>query len=59
MTSILRYQAGVESDARIAIARIAAAGRVQAARLALEQARAAHDEVCDCVHEYEACPTRP
>ena len=57
--SVIRWQTGVESDTRLAIARVAAAGRVRAERLARDRARAAHDETCDCAHEYEFCEDRP
>lgn len=57
--SDLRYSSGVQADNSVRIARVAAAGRVAAARIAREKARAAHDETCGCKYEYEFCADRP
>lgn len=59
MSSVLRYTSGVQADNSVRIARVAAAGRVTAARIAREKARDEHDELCGCVHEYEHCEDRP
>lgn len=57
--SVLRYTSGVSADNSVRIARVAAAGRVAAARIARDKARAEHDEICGCRWEYEFCSDRP
>lgn len=59
MASTLRYSTGPDTAARLAVARIAAAPRVQAERAALRARQAAHEETCDCLREYEACSDYP
>lgn len=46
MNSVLRYSTGVESDNRVRIARVAAAARIKAARVAKEAAQAADPTYC-------------
>ena len=57
--SVLRYTSGVEATNSVRIARVAAAGRVMAAKAALRARQAEHDETCDCWREYDYCEDYP